>query len=229
MPISRTATSCSRPSRRSVSGSPISLFSLPSDRSTLRDRESTVATASLVEVFAIEPVMPTTRGSNRRRQAAASAWSAAMPSPARTTEHPSADAETSPSSSASGTSRVTTSAAAPRATASPRKRCPSVCSPGRATKSMPGSTRRESTAARRTGRAEARSRDPSTIAAIPGPSRESATFASGRGASLTFRGHSRMAAPLGRTGGGRGDRHLAAPGRRGRRRGHGRGERARRG
>ena len=57
------------------------------------------------------PVIPTTSGSNRRRQPAATAPSAAMPSATRITV-------TSPSAAGSAGGRVTSSAAAPAATAS---------------------------------------------------------------------------------------------------------------
>ena len=57
--------------------------------------------------------------------------------------------------------RETRIAVAPRAIASPAKAWPSVRSPGRATKRLPDTTSRESTAAPRTGRADrARSRPP---------------------------------------------------------------------
>ncbi len=127
MPISRTAASCSGPSRSTVSGSPISLFWFPSLRSVRKPRARTAAIASLVDVLAMLPVTPTTTGSNRCRQPAARAPSAASPSATRKTV-------TSPSAAGSGTGRVTTSAAAPRSMASTRNVCPSARSPGRATK-----------------------------------------------------------------------------------------------
>ncbi len=85
IPISRTAASCSGPSRRSVSGRPTSLFWLPSLRSVRKRPARTAAMASLVEVLAMLPVTPTTSGSNRRRQPAASAPSAASGSATRMT------------------------------------------------------------------------------------------------------------------------------------------------
>ena len=71
MPISSTATSCSGPRRSSVSGRPISLFSLPSLRSTVQRWASISAICSLVDVLASDPVMPTTSGAKRSRQTAA--------------------------------------------------------------------------------------------------------------------------------------------------------------
>ena len=100
------------------------------------------------------PVIPTTSGSNRRRQPAATAPSAAMPSATRITV-------TSPSAVGSAGGRVTSSAAAPAATASSRWSWPSVRSPGSATKRLPGRTARESTEPPRTCRSErVRSRPP---------------------------------------------------------------------
>ncbi len=84
MPISSTAAPCSGPRRRTVSGRPTSLFWLPSVRSVANRRSSTPATASLVEVLAMLPVIPTTSGSNRRRHAAATACSARSGSATRT-------------------------------------------------------------------------------------------------------------------------------------------------
>ena len=107
IPISRTAASCSGPSRSSVSGSPISLFMLPSVRRVRRAAPRTAAAASFVEVLAMLPVMPTTSGVNRRRQPAATAPRAACPSATRTTV-------TSPRAAASLGGRVTSTAAAPR-------------------------------------------------------------------------------------------------------------------
>ena len=71
IPISRTAARCSGPRRRSVSGSPISLFWLPSLLSVGIAAARTAAVASLVDVLATLPVMPTTSGAKRARQAAA--------------------------------------------------------------------------------------------------------------------------------------------------------------
>ena len=84
IPISRTAASCSGPIRSSVRGRPTSLFWLPSLRSVRRREDRTAAIASLVDVLAMLPVTPTTSGSNRRRQPAASAPSAARGSATRT-------------------------------------------------------------------------------------------------------------------------------------------------
>ncbi len=153
IPISRTAASCSGPSRMRVSGSPISLFMLPSVRSVRRAAPRTAAAASFVEVLAMLPVTPTTSGVNRRRHPAATAPSAACASATRTTV-------TSPRAAASSTGRVTSTAAAPRAIASGRWSWPSVRSPGRATNRLPGATRRESTAPPRIGREERASSRP---------------------------------------------------------------------
>ena len=165
MPISSTAASSSGPSRSSVSGNPISLFWLPSVLSVRRAAPRTVATASFVEVFAMLPVIPTTSGSNRRRQPAATAPRAARPSATRTIE-------TSPNAR---TRRPAASRAGRRrrgATASSRWRWPSVRSPGSATNSCPGSTRRESTAAPRIGRSDrASSRPPRQADEIIGDER----------------------------------------------------------
>src|SRR5665811_1104133 len=76
IPISRTAARCSGPRRRSVSGSPISLFAFPSLLSVGSATARTAAVASLVDVFARLPVIPTTSGSNRARQAIGAAWRA---------------------------------------------------------------------------------------------------------------------------------------------------------
>ncbi len=89
------------------------MFWLPALLSVRKRCARTVAIASLVEVFAMLPVTPITIGSNRRRQAVASAPSAARPSGTRTTV-------TSPSAAGWAGGRVTRSAAAPAATASAR-------------------------------------------------------------------------------------------------------------
>ena len=147
MPISSTAVWVEGVRRSRVSGRPTSLFWLPSLASTSRVVRSTAAMASLVEVLATDPVTPTTSGWKRLRHAEATRPSAATPSSTSTTV-------VSPNWSrlaASGAS-VTSRAVAPAATAGARKRCPSVRAPGRATKRLPGSTSRESTAAPRIGR-----------------------------------------------------------------------------
>ena len=69
--------------------------------------------ASLVEVLAMLPVTPTVSGSNRRRQAAAMAWSAGSGRVTRMTL-------TSPIAAGSGPGRLTSSPAAPSWTASTR-------------------------------------------------------------------------------------------------------------
>ena len=60
-----------RPRRRSVSGRPISLFWLPSLFRVGIAAPRTAAVASFVDVLAKLPVMPTTSGAKRARQAAA--------------------------------------------------------------------------------------------------------------------------------------------------------------
>ena len=128
MPISRTTASCSGPSRRSVSGSPISLFWLPSVLSVRPPAARTAATASFVEVLAMLPVTPTTSGSNRR----ASRRRPRRAPPGRR-RHGRRSRRRAPRGPARG--RVTSTAAAPRAIASARCTWPSVRSPGRATNS----------------------------------------------------------------------------------------------
>ncbi len=153
IPISRTAASCSGPRRSTVSGRPISLFWLPSLLSVRIVVARTAATASLVEVLAMLPVMPTTSGVNRLRQPAATDPRAAMASATRTIV-------TSPSDVESAGDLVTRRAVAPRRTASARCAWPSVRSPGRAANRLPGCTARESTAAPRMGRSERASSRP---------------------------------------------------------------------
>ena len=121
-------------------------------------RESNSAVCSLVEVLASEPVTPTTSGSKRlRHAAAASAQSGSHRRHGRRSTSPSL-------SSAAGRPRTTsaTQRRRPATAASARKRWPSVRSPGRAKKTLPGATRRESTAAPRIGREPVRSSSPPT-------------------------------------------------------------------
>ena len=68
-----------------MSGSPTSLFWLPSVRSVGIAAPRTAAVASFVDVLATLPVMPTTSGAKRERQAAATAWRPARASVTRTT------------------------------------------------------------------------------------------------------------------------------------------------
>ena len=119
MPISRTAASCSGPRRRTVSGRPTSLFWLPSVRRVANRPPRTPATASLVEVFAMLPVMPTTSGEKRVRQAAATAWSARSVSGTRITVTSPRSARAVSPAAASG-SRDTRTAAAPASIAARR-------------------------------------------------------------------------------------------------------------
>ena len=134
-----------------------------------------------------EPVTPTTSGWKRARHAAATRPSAATPSSTSTTV-------VSPSRSSAGASgaSLTSRAVAPAATASSRNRWPSVRAPGRATKRLPGSTRRESTAAPRIGRPPERSSRPPLAAARPGASKAGRAGLGGgsRVASVTVGRHS---------------------------------------
>ena len=183
MPISRTAASCSGPRRRTVSGRPTSLFWLPSVRRVRKRRPSTAATASLVDVFAMLPVMPTTIGVNRVRQAAATACRAARVSGTSTrVTSPSVPWAGSPA--AGSGPRETRMAAAPAAAAAARNRWPSVRSPGRATNRLPGATRRESTAAPRIRRSLRRSSRPAVAASRPSAVR-AGSGAGGRPGSVT--------------------------------------------
>src|SRR5450759_5047240 len=168
MPISRTAASCWGPKRSTVSGNPTSLLALPSLLSVSKRCDKTAAIASLVDVLAMLPVTPTTRGEKRWRQAAATAGrpnnvsgtatiaTSAAAAAAATAERPASASLPSP----------TRSAAAPAARAALRKRWPSVDSPGRATKRAPGSTNRESTAAPLMGRRDERRTRPWVAEAI---------------------------------------------------------------
>ena len=147
----RTSPSRGRPprardrSRSRVSGRPTSLFWLPSLRSVRNRLARTAAIASLVEVLAMLPVTPTTSGSNRRRQPAASAPRAANGSATRMTV-------TSPIAAGSAIGRATTRAAAPRRDGVGEERRARRCArPEAPTKTSPGSTSRESTAAPRIG------------------------------------------------------------------------------
>src|SRR3990170_7932405 len=183
MPISRTATWCSRRSRRTVRGTPISLFSLPSLLRTVRFVSRTVAMASFVELLATLPVTPTASTSKRRRQAAARAARAASPSATRIT----VTSARRPSCS-SPSARVTSTHVAPDATASVMYSWPSVRSPGRATNSWPGRTRRESTAAPRIGREPARTMVPAVRAATSAGVRKGSSCGSSPRRSATATG-----------------------------------------
>ena len=138
MLISRTAAWWAGSSRRRVIGRPVSEFRLPSLRSVVSVRERTSAVISFAIVLPVEPVMPTTRAGCRDRHHAARSWSARSASATTT-------CGASRTSSGSSTGRSTMAAAAPARSASATKACPSVRSPGRATKMDPGVVRREST------------------------------------------------------------------------------------
>ena len=115
IPISRTAASCSGPSRSTVSGRPTSLFWLPSVRSVANRRSRTPATASLVEVLAMLPVIPTTSGENRRAPGGGDRMQrrGACPATRTTVTSPSASSGASPAS-ASGSRRTSIAGGARR-------------------------------------------------------------------------------------------------------------------
>ena len=129
------------------------------------------------------PVMPTTSGVNRARQAAATAWSArSVSGTSITVTSPSVSRAGSPA--AGSGPRETRMAAAPAAAAAARNRWPSVRSPGRATNRLPGATRRESTAAPRIRRSlRRRSRPP--VAASRSSAVRAGSGAGGRPGSVT--------------------------------------------
>ncbi len=129
-PISSTAAACPAASRRRVRGNPTSLFWLPGLRRTFQRAPRTSATCSLVDVLAIDPVMPTTTGSNRSRHAEDAASSA---SPVAETAMMLAPSRLA-CACTFGSPQVsdTTSAAAPASMADPRCLCPSVRAPARA-------------------------------------------------------------------------------------------------
>ena len=116
MPISTTATSVSGSSLQRVSGSPTSLFWLPSAATVRACGRQSPARMSLVEVFAVEPVTATTFALLRERTSRAI--------PARAVK-----ASSGRSAAAAPASRASSAKSTPRPTA---------------TKRSPGSTRLES-------------------------------------------------------------------------------------
>ncbi len=136
MPASRNASSAVRLPLSTASGSPTWLLKLPGEASALRPANS-VASASLTTVLPLLPVIATTWPSAVRRYQRASRCKAASGSATLSRRHP--------GSASISAAAATIAAAAPLRNASPRKRCPSVCRPGRATNNASGPTRREST------------------------------------------------------------------------------------
>ena len=116
IPISTTAISVSSSRRQRVSGSPISLFWLPSATTVRACGEQSAPRMSFVDVFPVEPVTATTLAAERSRTA--------LPSAPR----------------APTASSATSAAAAPAASASSTKATP----PRTATKRSPGPVARES-------------------------------------------------------------------------------------
>ena len=133
MPISSTAAVWAGSRRSSVSGRPVSLFRLPSVRSTRWRTPSTAAVSSLVDVLPLLPVMPTTSGATRPRTCSARSYRARQVSATWTTAAPRLE-----------TSRSVTSATAPRAAALAQNAWPSRAAPRSAKKHPAGSTARES-------------------------------------------------------------------------------------
>ncbi len=83
--ISSTSTSVSGGASRTVSGRPISVLRF--SRLAWTRPGSSAREMSLTEVLPTDPVIPTTRAPSARRQASASAWSAASGSSTANT-HP---------------------------------------------------------------------------------------------------------------------------------------------
>ena len=141
LPISQTTASVRSVARTIVSGRPTSLLKEAWLLTTSSVRESTAAVKSFVNVFPVEPVIPTTVASRRERASRASRRRAAAGSstsirgPGGSSPLPFAQP------------RRTTAAVAPRRKASPTKRWPSIRSPRRAKKRSPGPARRLSTVA----------------------------------------------------------------------------------
>ena len=138
IPISTTADSCASSSRSSVSGTPYSLFRLPSDFRTRNRAASSAANISLVVVLPTEPATPARRRPQRRRTACASRCSAARVSSAGRSF------PRIPSGYSANRRGSTTAASAPRARADSTKACPSCRSPCMATYSSPAPIVRES-------------------------------------------------------------------------------------
>ena len=108
---------------RTVSGSPISVFQLRGVATTRRSSASIAARTSFVDVFPVEPVIPTTGQPRWRRQARASAASAASGSAAAMTAPP--GSASGPRTSASACSSATRTPQAPSSSA-PQREAPAV-------------------------------------------------------------------------------------------------------
>ena len=144
MPISTTRSWASSGAAKMVRGTPMRLLKLPAVACTRRPAPRPAASISLVVVLPTEPVTPTTVHCGlRRRHSPARRSMNSSPSSAwaRITAAPLALA--TESSSCVG-SAVRTTAAAPARTAAGAKSLPSTRSPGKATKSDPSPTLRES-------------------------------------------------------------------------------------
>ena len=154
MPISRTAAACSGPRRRTVSGRPISLFWLPSllrvRNAVAEDRGDRLLGGGLGDAAGDPDHERGEAGPPAGRHGAER-------------DEPVGDPDDGHVAECAGIGRMAGSRAGPRprdARASARWSWPSVRSPGRATKTLPGSTRRESTAAPRIGRSDRARRRP---------------------------------------------------------------------
>ena len=148
-----------------VMGTPISVLKLAGLTSTFMRLLSAEASISRVVVLPMLPVMPTTGISNWLRHAAPSLPSAASGSSV-SRKAPSGRPDASNQS-------ARTTPAAPAATARRAKTCPSVFSPIRAKKRVPGPESRESALMRETMRpGSAPVRRPPVISAIRDSARE---------------------------------------------------------
>ncbi|MCY1237529.1 hypothetical protein D9M72_502310 [compost metagenome] len=139
MPSSSTASLCVARRRSTVSGRPMSLFRLPPVARRCSSPTAAAKIAAIISLTVVLPLLPVTAtaGSvNWRRQPAPSSPSARRVSGATMAGTP------------ASTSRLTSTAAAPRATTSAMKSCASKRSPLRATNRSPGSTLRLSVCTR---------------------------------------------------------------------------------
>ena len=136
--ISSTSTWVPSGAERMASGSPISVFQFCGLDATIRCGEISAVVRSLVEVFPTEPVIPITCAARSRRQARASAPSAAVGVWLSST------APRSTSTASAAHSPVTSTPHAPAASAIEANEPPSTCSPGMPMKRSPGPTSRES-------------------------------------------------------------------------------------
>src|SRR3954452_1484624 len=141
MPISSTSTSVSGAAPSTVSGRPISVLRFCGVATVRRYARSIPRRMSLVDVWPVGPVMPTTLAPSSRRHAVASDCSAASGSAATSTR----------SASPSACSGATRTPHAPPASACAANVPPSTLAPGSPTNRSPAPTSRESIVAR-TGR-----------------------------------------------------------------------------